>query len=123
MIQRYSFLKFPSADDFQKESQVFAVGKFGDVLSNELSVYGDGTIVAGRCGTEKLEAFIEDLFGMVQGAGYSPATVFEPEMYLESSVIVRARNDLTIAFGAPPAATDLIKLPYRSRRERSIYRS
>lgn len=109
VIQRYSFLKFPNADDLQKDTQAFAVGKFGDVQINELNVYGDGIIVSGRCSTQKLEAFTQDLFDVVQGLGYSQSDIFEPEMYFESSVVVRARKDLANSFGPPPRTTSLVQ--------------
>lgn len=109
VIQRYSFLKFPSADDLQKDTQTFAIGKFGDVQINELSVYSDGIIVSGRCSTQKLEVFIKDLFEIVSDIGYSQSDIFEPEMYFESSVVIRARKDLAASFGPPSHTTALIQ--------------
>ncbi|WOH55298.1 hypothetical protein [Bradyrhizobium sp. BWC-3-1] len=109
VIQRYSFLKFPNADDLQKDTQAFAVGKFDGVQINELNVYGDGIIVSGRCSTQRLEAFIKDLFDVVRAVGYSESDIFEPEMYFESSIVVRARTDLAISFGPPPRTTSLIQ--------------
>lgn len=105
----YTFLKFPNTDDLQKDTQTFAIGKFGEVQIDEFSVYGDGIIVSGRCSTRKLELFVHDLLEIVRSVGYSQTNVFEPEMHFESSLVVRARKDLGISFAPPPTTTALIR--------------
>jgi hypothetical protein len=109
-VKQYSFLKFPSAEELQKDAQTFAVGKFRDVQINELNVYSDGIIVSGRCDTKVLEAFLGDLFGWMKADyGYEQTTIIEPEMHFESNLVVRANKDLTAALSPPKRVTSLIE--------------
>lgn len=110
VIQKYAFLKFPTAEEIQKETQTFAVGKFQGVQINELNVYGDGVIVSGRCDTKQLEDFIEDLFDMVEkDFGYTESKILEPEMHFESTIVVRSDRDLSSVITPPQRAVNLIE--------------
>lgn len=110
VIQNYSFLKFPSADELQKDAQTFAIGKFQGIQINELSVYGDGIIVSGRCSTKTLQDFIVDLFEtMANDFGYVQTQVLEPEMHYESSLVVRSDKALDSVIAPPQRVTSMIE--------------
>ncbi|WOH72814.1 hypothetical protein RX330_31805 [Bradyrhizobium sp. NDS-1] len=122
VIQTYSFLKSPSADDLQKDAQTFAMGKFQGIQINELSVYGDGIIVSGRCSTQTLQDFIADLFAMMtKDFGYIETRVLEPEMHYESSLIVRSGKALDSVIAPPQRVTTTIEQTLRAQT-RAEYR-
>lgn len=109
VIQQYSFLKFPNADDLQKETQTFAIGKFRDVQINELSIYGDGIIVSARADTSLMEAFISELFTIAGEFGLAQLDILEPEMHFESSVIVQSSKDLSSILSPKNDAASLVQ--------------
>jgi hypothetical protein len=110
VLQKYSFVKFPSVDDLQKDSQTFAMGKFQEFQIDELKVYGDGIIVSGKCNTDILSAFVTDLFGWIKSDfGLEEIAILKPEMHFESSLVVKAERDLTSALSPPKRVTNLIE--------------
>jgi hypothetical protein len=118
VIQKYSFLKFPNADDLQKDTQIFSLGRFRDTQINELSVYGDGVIAAGRCSTKLLQAFLSDLFNFVEVEyGYRQSNILDPETHFESGLLVRSAKDLTSAIAPPKRVTTLINQTLRKNND------
>jgi hypothetical protein len=110
VIQKYSFLKFPTVEEIQKDTQNFAVGKFNGIQINELNVYSDGVIASGRCSTTILRDFVSDLFDMVEkDFGYTESKVLDPELHFESSIVVRSSKDLGVVIAPPQKAMDVIE--------------
>jgi hypothetical protein len=111
VLQKYSFVKFPSVDDLQKEGQLFSVGKFQDVQIDELKVYGDGIIVSGKCSTDILDAFIQDLFGWLKADfGIEETSIIQkPEKHFEGALLVKTERDLTSVLSPPKRVTNLIE--------------
>jgi hypothetical protein len=97
-MERYQFVKIPTADDVLKRDIKFAVGKFQDAQIQELGVYADGIIVTSASDTDILEAFVSDLFAWIMAEfGVMPVVGVTPETYFESTIIVKADADLTRA--------------------------
>jgi hypothetical protein len=110
VLQNYSFLKFPSVEDLQKESFMFGLGKFQGFQINELNVYNDGIIVSGKCNTNILEAFLAHLLEWVRNDfGLEELTILKPETHFESSLLVKAEKDLTSIVSPPKRVANLIE--------------
>ena len=109
LVQRYSFAKYPTLDDLQKETFFFGMGKFRNVQISELGIYNDGVIVAGRCDTQLLEEFLDDLFDWIANEfEFVPIPQIRTEKHFESTIIVRSKIDLAAIVSPNKAATDLI---------------
>jgi hypothetical protein len=110
IIREYCFLKFPNADEIQKENLNFALGKFQEVQIGELNIYADGIIVSGRCETKPLEDFVKDLFVKIeQGFGFTLSKIVEPEMHFESSILVQSARDITSVITPHKRAVSLLE--------------
>jgi hypothetical protein len=110
VVQKFSFLKFPTLDDLLKEGQTFGLGKFQGVQITELKVYSDGVIVSGGCNTNILDAFLQELFAFIKADfGLDEIRVQEPEKHFESSIMVRAERDLVPILSPPKRVTSLIE--------------
>jgi hypothetical protein len=110
VLQKYSFVKFPGVDELQKESQSFSMGKFQDFQIDDLKVYSDGIIVAGKCDTDILSAFVTDLFGWIKtDFGLEEVSILKPEMHFESGLVVKAERDLTSVLSPPKRVANLIE--------------
>lgn len=109
LIQRYSFAKYPTMDDLQKDVFGFHLGKFRDVQINELGIYNDGIIVAARCNTKLLDNFIEDLFEWAkEEVGLVTIPQIKSEKHFESALIVQSTVDLAAAVSPNKMQADLI---------------
>jgi len=106
IIQRYSFVKFPSLENLVKNERVFAVGKFKDIQIAEFNIYTDGLIAGSSSDTDLIDDFVNDLiawakdeFGIIQVAGFAAERAYESTVIIKSNVdIVRAlapRNDIS----------------------------
>jgi hypothetical protein len=110
VLQKYSFVKFPSVEDLQNESQMFGMGKFEGFQINELNIYNDGIIVSGKCNTNILERFVIDLFGWIKSDfGLEEIAVVKPEMHFETALLVRSEKNLTSILSPPKRVTNLIE--------------
>jgi hypothetical protein len=110
VLQKYSFVKFPSIDDLQKEGQTFSIGKFQDTQIDDFKVFSDGIIVSGKCSTDILDGFIQDLFVWLKADfGIEETDVLQPEKYFESGLVLKAERDLTSILSPPKRVTNLIE--------------
>jgi hypothetical protein len=117
LATRYSFAKFPAIEELLKREYNFAVGKFQDIQIQDFAVYGDGVLVSSASDTDKLVAFIDDvkkwsaeIFGLI------PTIGIKPELYFESTLVVKA--DVDLAAVAKPAA-DIVAMIQRAFRQAS----
>jgi hypothetical protein len=102
-IARYQFAKPPALDDLQKDTVIFQIGKFQDVQIAEFGVYGDGLIANGKCDTQFLEAFLEDVLSWAQAeSGMAQILTHRNEISFESNIIVQSESDIA-ALIAPNA--------------------
>lgn len=102
VISKYQFTKPPSLEDLSKDTVKFQIGKFNDVQINEFSVYGDGILVNGRCPTEVLEDFMNDILKFTKELGAIPVLSHRNEVHFESNIVVQSKADLG-AFIIPKA--------------------
>jgi hypothetical protein len=117
---RYQFAKPPNIDDLTKEIVKFQIGRFNDVQIAEFGLYNDGIIVNGKCPTEVLEEFLNDIFSFSeQELKFKKILEYRNELHFESIVTVKSDTDLA-AFIAPRAAgligktlKDKVGIPYR----------
>lgn len=96
VIARYSFAKYPTLDDLQKEGpSLFQIGKFQDVQIDEFGIYSNGYAASGRCSTELLDAFLDDVVAWgTQEFGLTFILTDRQEQHYESSIIVQSSADL-----------------------------
>jgi hypothetical protein len=98
LIGRYNFLKFPTPDQILKREIAFNIGKFQDIQIQDFNIYIDGIIVSSASDTDKLMAFINDVFSWARDKfGVIPTVVDKPETYFESTLIVKSDCDLANA--------------------------
>jgi hypothetical protein len=91
--ERYAFVKVPNPD--QAIPLTFSIGKFREAQIAEFSIYNDGLIASSNSNTNLLDAFIEDLLEWAaKEFSIEPLPGTKPERFYESSVVVRAQNDL-----------------------------
>lgn len=115
IIARYGFARFPTLDDLKKEVPiVFETGKFEDVQIDELTIYADGYAAVGRCSTELLDRFLDDVLAWAsQEFGITFVMNHRNEVHYENMVIVKASADLASIFRpaiAQPIAESLARL-------------
>lgn len=95
MVARYKFAVPPSLDDLTKDTIKFQTGKFNDVQIAEFGVYSDGVIASGKCPTEILEAFLNDVIAFSeQELKFKQILSDRNELHFESVVTVRSDTDL-----------------------------
>jgi hypothetical protein len=98
LAEHYSFVRPPSIEQLSAPQVTFAIGKFKDVQIDELQIYPDGIIAAGRCNTTILDEFIEDLFAWAKDTfGLITPSTTKPEKFFESVVVVRSTKDLALS--------------------------
>ncbi len=108
VVAKYQFAKPPSLDDLMKDTIKFQMGRFNDVLIAEFGIYSDGIIVNGKCPTEVLTAFMDDILAFSQEElKFKRILPERAELHFESTIVVKAEADLA-AF-IVPAAAELIR--------------
>ncbi len=121
VLAKYQFAKPPSLDDLTKETVKFQLGKFKDVMIAEFGIYGDGVIANGKCPTEVLEDFLNDILAFArQELKTEPILTHREEVHFESILTVKSEADLA-AFVAPKVMSligkvvaEKVGLPYQS---------
>src|SRR5260370_30716402 len=107
VIARYQFARPPNLDDLTKDTIKFQIGKFNDVQIAEFGVYNDGVTANGKCPTEVLEQFLNDVLAFSdQELKFKQILEHRNELHFESIVTVKSEADLA-AF-ITPRATSLI---------------
>ncbi len=96
LIARYGFAKHPTIEDLQKEGpSLFHIGKFQDIQIDEFGIYTNGYAAAGRCSSEKLDAFLDDVSEWAtQELGLTFLLPHRQEVYYETSIVVQSSTDL-----------------------------
>lgn len=61
IVSRYNFVTPPKLEDLFSEKIAFQNGSFQGAAIDALEVYNDGVIVRGRCDSDALDAFLEDV--------------------------------------------------------------
>jgi hypothetical protein len=91
LAQRYSFAAAPTkVEDFISNKIVFSLGKFQESGIDSLEVFSDGIIAAAKISSEKLEAFVEDVFAWTDEAfGLARIKTHSVEKIYESHLVVR----------------------------------
>lgn len=116
LLQRYSFAKYPSVDDLSREVSSFGIGKFDDIQIDEFNIYADGVIVAARAPTEKLDAFLADVFSWAEKElGMVQAATARPEKFIESSIVVKSAKDLAFALAPKTEAIEILNSAFANR--------
>jgi hypothetical protein len=89
--QRYSFAAAPTkVEDFISNKTVFSLGKFQENGIDNLEVFSDGIVVAAKISSEKLDAFIEDVFKWTDEVfGLERIKTHTVEKVYESHLVVR----------------------------------
>jgi hypothetical protein len=118
IVQRYSFMKFPSVENLVKNERNFGIGKFRDIQINEFNIYSDGVIVSSGSDTDAIDAFVDDVlawakeeFGIVQ-----LTDGFPPERAYESSMVVKSDADLMRALAPKNDMSTILNKIYHSDR-------
>lgn len=107
--QRYSFIKTPTLEELLKREIHFRIGKFQDVQIQEFDIFSDGVIAGSASHTDKILAFLQDVFAWANEAfGYSASIVAKPEIYFESAVVVKSEVDLARALTPKGDITSLV---------------
>lgn len=108
VVARYQFAKHPSLDDLDSGTLKFQIGKFNDVQIAEFGVYNDGVTVSGKCPTEVLEDFLNDVVAFSEEElKFVKILPKRNELHFESKLVVQSNADLG-EFLAPPA-NDLLQ--------------
>jgi hypothetical protein len=98
LIQRYSFVKYPTAEDLLKDIHPFGMGKFNDIQIDEMKIYPDGVIASSRSDSDLVDSFLRDLFDWAQKEfGFVQGITAKPERHYESYLIVKSKCDLALA--------------------------
>jgi hypothetical protein len=109
LVQRYSFAKYPTLDDLQKDTVIFGIGKFRDVQISELGIYNDGMIIAAHCNTNLLDEMVSDLFAwMEKEVGLVQIKSLSEEKHYESALLVKASADISSAFAPRREVADTV---------------
>jgi hypothetical protein len=109
VVARYQFAKPPTLDDLGGSNLKFQIGKFNDVQITEFGVYNDGVTVTGKCPTEILEGFVNDVLAFSeQELKFVPILEERNELHFESKLLVKCDADLG-AFLAPAATNPVQK--------------
>jgi hypothetical protein len=109
IIARYSFAKYPTLEDLLKEGpSLFQIGKFQDVQIDEFGIYTDGYSAAGRCSTQALDNFLDDIVGWAsEEFGITFILPHRNETHYESNIVVLSSADLA-SIVRPNAASQAI---------------
>lgn len=105
VLSKYQFAKLPTLDELLTDGHTFKfqIGKFEDVQISEFGVYGDGITASGKCPTELLDAFLDDVLAASEKAlKIVPVLAHRNETYYESKIVVKSEADLA-ALVAPAA--------------------
>jgi hypothetical protein len=109
VVNRYSFVKYPSLEELLRREIKFEIGKFSDAQIQEFSIYGDGLIASSASDTDIIEAFVTDILEWIKEQfGITPAINAKPETYFESTLIVKAETDLVAAMTPKADALSVI---------------
>lgn len=117
LIQRYSFVKFPSLEELLKNERIFRVGKFRDIQITDFGIYSDGIIVASAADSNILDEFIDDLVNWARdelGVVYAAGT--KQEKSYESFLVVKSSADLLNAFAPSKDALAAINRAFNTDR-------
>jgi hypothetical protein len=112
--QKYLFAKSPALEELAKQVITFGVGKFSDIQIEELSIYPDGIIVSSKSNTNKLDAFIDDLFSWCKDEfGLSQSIIAKPTRWYESTLIVKSSRDLPMAARPANPIADVVNKTWK----------
>jgi hypothetical protein len=63
VVERYKFVTTPKLEELFSDKTIFQNGVFQGAAIDALEVYRDGVIIRGRCDSDVLDAFLEDVIG------------------------------------------------------------
>ena len=121
--QRYLFAKSPKLEDLANQVLTFGIGKFSDIQIDELSIYPDGVIVSSKSNTDKLDAFIDDLFGWSEGEfGLIQAITSKPTRWYESALVVKSSRDLPLAARPANPIADVVNKAWKKMNQEGDFK-
>jgi hypothetical protein len=96
LAQRYGFAASPTkVEDFTSNKIAFSLGKFQENGIDSLEMFPDGIVVGAKISSEKLDAFVEDVFEWTDEAfGLERIKTHTVEKVYESYLVVRTNKKI-----------------------------